>query len=565
MNPLQGRPVIWPDLFAEDRELYGSEKEEKFPSTFPLYQIEDWDGHYSRRILFLYKYTRYPRYERTSFFPFYDRIQSRLDGRRRSWSLLHYWREEKGYQYLAWWPVLPFVRYREQKGELSRNGWFPFYSYSRHAADHSILSVPTLPFLYYRRIEKQKRSHNVLGFINVTCKDNRISSYYVAPFVFHKGGEGGHTITPFYYHSRPRPGDHSLLIPILPLVYYSTKDSNVLYRDPASGLHTVREETSGTFFHRRRRITRLAGATDEAPGPSGILAEEFMAGLFWLFPLYSREIRPGYSYINYFLWLATREDSPQKFSSYSPFHRTYRAKIKSDQLRSIDQFSLFYIPVMRKKVTQEYASTLSPFHYRYRLLDPERRRDKEAPIKKFRASVFYLPIYQRTTYSDREEAVAAFGLYKNTTADNPSRNDHFRILTFYYKNVKDGRGRSWIAPFWFSGWEGSRRWFFFFPFYYSHKEQGDLAKGEAVTTRVVSLWKREVKIRPGPGGPVTSRSVSIPTGIPFLYAHESTTGERSYTRWFNVVKEEDRLAETSSFRVWPFYSPAGIQTEIQME
>ena len=53
----------WSDLNEGEREIYGSEREEKFPIRTLFMEKEEWDNHYSFMFLWLYKYTDYPKYK----------------------------------------------------------------------------------------------------------------------------------------------------------------------------------------------------------------------------------------------------------------------------------------------------------------------------------------------------------------------------------------------------------------------------------------------------------------------------------------------------------------------
>jgi hypothetical protein len=72
----------WKDLEeGEEKEVYGSEKSKKYSSSNIFWEVEKWDKHYGVRILYLYDYTDYPKYNSTVFIPFYSRINSKIDNR----------------------------------------------------------------------------------------------------------------------------------------------------------------------------------------------------------------------------------------------------------------------------------------------------------------------------------------------------------------------------------------------------------------------------------------------------------------------------------------------------
>ena len=71
----------WYDLDEGEHEIYGSEREEKFPVKAFFLEKEQWEGHYSFMMFWLYKYTDYPKYESTRVLPFYYGLKSKIDNR----------------------------------------------------------------------------------------------------------------------------------------------------------------------------------------------------------------------------------------------------------------------------------------------------------------------------------------------------------------------------------------------------------------------------------------------------------------------------------------------------
>lgn len=61
----------WEDLNDSEYKIYGSEKEEKYTIKNLFVEQEKWENHYSLMVLWLYKYTDYPKYKSYRVLPFY--------------------------------------------------------------------------------------------------------------------------------------------------------------------------------------------------------------------------------------------------------------------------------------------------------------------------------------------------------------------------------------------------------------------------------------------------------------------------------------------------------------
>ncbi|HRG48320.1 MAG TPA: hypothetical protein PLG41_19085, partial [Leptospiraceae bacterium] len=119
----------WKDLEeGEIKEVYGSEKSKKYSMSNVFGEIEKWDKHYGVRILYLYDYTDYPKYNSTQFIPFYYRINSKIDNREKFRFLNYTSRQEKEQIDKS---VLPLIYWGgNTKTNHNYHAAFPFYSYS---------------------------------------------------------------------------------------------------------------------------------------------------------------------------------------------------------------------------------------------------------------------------------------------------------------------------------------------------------------------------------------------------------------------------------------------------
>lgn len=432
INPaLEGKPSIWPDLFAGDREFYGSEKEEKFSSTFPLYQVENWNGHFSRRILFLYKYTDYPLYRRTTFYGLYDHIKSKNDERERTFLPVFYSRLAKDYSYRSVWPLIPIVYgYLEKSPTRKRHGLFPFYWSDDRGSHHQAVGIPSLPFLYYRKKSGDTSSYNTLaGLANITFEKGKLDSWYLFPIFFFSRGEYGHaTVFPLFYYNKRGQGSYSLNIPILPLYYRRVDPLKERWNSKAEATETYREVVDGSFFHRWRtvQVVRTQKSGEESVAADVPAEVERMVGLFWFIPLYRYRKDAQTEYSN-FLFLWGKNYNQRSRLSYSPVSKRYRSLDKESDLQSIDQI-----------------------HF------------------------FHLPLYRHSYYKDRSEVTAAFWLYKHSRSTDPADQKSYRRIANHVVE-KDGRGnvsRRLFVPFFF--WKAAPQGYLHIPLlYHQHHARGE--------------------------------------------------------------------------------------------
>ncbi len=116
----------WDDLDAGEHEIFGSEREEKFPVKALFMEMESWEGHYSFMLFWLFKYTDYPRYTSTRFLPFYYGLDSKIDNRSMTVlpPLLTYLERDND-EYTKY-ILFPLYRSYYSKSEYGRTLLFPF-------------------------------------------------------------------------------------------------------------------------------------------------------------------------------------------------------------------------------------------------------------------------------------------------------------------------------------------------------------------------------------------------------------------------------------------------------
>ena len=176
--PLQSRS--WADLYSDDKEIYGSEKDEKFPVAAYLWELERWEGHYSNRIFYIYKHTDYPKYSSTRLFPFYSHTKSKIDNRERI-RVVNY--------------------YSIVNGESKKSGLFPLVFWGRDRQRKYFHVFP----IFYSSFAPYSSTVNVLGLFYNNKKPNR-SKGWLFPLYYYKSsrsenGKKGYYNVLFLHHS----------------------------------------------------------------------------------------------------------------------------------------------------------------------------------------------------------------------------------------------------------------------------------------------------------------------------------------------------------------------------
>lgn len=214
-------PDDWKDLEeGEIKEVYGSEKSKKYSMSNIFGEIEKWDNHYGVRILYLYDYTDYPKYNSTQFFPFYYRINSKIDNREKFRFLNYTSKQEKEQTDKS---VLPLIYWGgNTKYNHNYHAAFPFYSYSITQNDalenKNLILFPATYYYTYQSISSESFT-----------RESHFS-------ILH-----GRTLEK--YKSTNKNRESSIWFPIIPLIRYTTlEDSYFHYTIPVYGYY--RKETA---------------------------------------------------------------------------------------------------------------------------------------------------------------------------------------------------------------------------------------------------------------------------------------------------------------------------------
>ena len=274
----------WKDLHEEDKDIFGSEKEEKYPINAFFVEKEQWANHHSLMALWLYKYTDYPRYRSTRVLPFWYSLDSKIDNRslwsvpllltyserdgadtfsinplfistthtktgsedyegRFTMSLLHYYSSTvtgKKETDTQWWaPIVPLVyRNSSAAGGHQNIFWLLDYAWEKDKEHTSLTRFWAAPLYFW----KADTYTHILPPLFLHFIDSELSSTYVLPPVFvnrtHANGERWTHLLPFFIwdksvdnpYSKPESRIYSNTR-LSPFGYYATLSTGSWYGD----------------------------------------------------------------------------------------------------------------------------------------------------------------------------------------------------------------------------------------------------------------------------------------------------------------------------------------------
>ncbi len=228
----------WDSLFEEDKQYFGSEKEQKFPINAFIVEKEKWQDHSSLMIFWLFKNTNYPKYTSIRILPFYYNISSKVDDRSiTAFPILLFYYETFNQQSVLLNPVLSFgndLRFAENNNYNWNMSLLHYYSKEKsHYVNETIFFAPIIP-LPYHRVSDTGGHRNYLWFIDYEWeKKNNIDNLQrlvVFPFFATwnnqtKEYSSRTMLTPFYCNTVMSAADNvseSYWWPVLPLYFYSS-------------------------------------------------------------------------------------------------------------------------------------------------------------------------------------------------------------------------------------------------------------------------------------------------------------------------------------------------------
>ena len=211
----------WDDLHEQDTHVFGSEKEKKYPKTNPFWEEENWEGHYAICRFFVYKYTDYPKYTSTRFFPFYYGLDSKIDNRSYKFCpLFLIYGETDGNEDFRINPA--FIDYTHnrtassnyyERVNLSLVHVYWSEEWKKDSPADRIFWAPIVP-LIYRHTTAQGGHQNIFWLFDYawdTKPDGteNLSRFWIFPLFLHSPGDDGYTtiLPPFFVWNRHADGE----------------------------------------------------------------------------------------------------------------------------------------------------------------------------------------------------------------------------------------------------------------------------------------------------------------------------------------------------------------------
>jgi hypothetical protein len=406
----------WDDLHEEDEKIFGSEKEMKYNPDMFFLQRESWEDHYSFMLLWLFKYTDYPKYNSLLFLPFYYRLDSKIDNRSLSFIpiTLTYW-ERDGDEKFKINPL--FVAGSSRSDSVEDNysysllHGYTYYKNEGMALPDKSIWFPVIP-LIYRSSDNRGGHMNIGWLLDYSWRrdkngDESIDRFWFIPFLFHEPGNNGYThiLPPFYLHNRHSNGEYWLsFIPF----FKRSKDVSYTYTGDGKYGNVYEDSFKSLIYCYKTMFTQRNGQVRKK-------SSEFW---FPLVPLFYSYSEPGVESHTNLLWLID-------------WHNNAEGKL--------DRF--WFIPLAFHEPGESGFTFIVP------------------------------PIYIHNRHSNGEYWLSLFPLFKRSKDINypyvkgkPEKEyeDSFKSLIYCYNDVYTDK------------WEGEKKtsefWFPLVPLFYSYSE-----------------------------------------------------------------------------------------------
>jgi len=518
--PLSSFAHDFEDLKEGEEKLYGSKKREKYRSTAFFWEIEDWQDHYSETIFWVYNYTNYPKYKSTYLFPFYSKMESKIDNRKKerflNYSVFKKDSElEKSFFPFAFWGsdnlekidyftllplfhlsfqnkstkqgfrlVVPLVYYehQEEKQELEQSQFllFPFYNkkYEKSLqSEFTSYSLPILPLIYYST-ENSKKHLNLFWILDNEWENETLSKSFFLPV--------------YYYTSENEPKSSYFFS----LLFYRDKSEHFHYQHYFSSLYTWQTPSSrGWNFlgivHSHRDENNLKTNyifpvyyySENDRFVSLFYSRFFSNGIkekYGFGPMYSfwdDSESKGLWIFNFFT-KQTKDNQTQSliFFPFFDYEKNY----------SFSSFSIFYLYSNKSDGKKNFYSRIFPFYsyqedenffeYNFLLGVVNRRYSSSKEL----LSSYFFPFYSYEKSTTSSNYSGFLGLY-GKDLDTKGELLHSRFLPFYYYNKNE---LLYFFPYFRKGSDDLSNEYFrtFFPIYYAWKTK------ESESNNLLPIW-----------------------------------------------------------------------------
>ncbi len=410
----------WPDLDEDEHKVFGSEKERKYSINAFFIEKEEWENHRSFMLLWLYKTVDYPKYTSLRVLPFWYRLQSKIDDRRKTFIpiLLYYGELEQGDTV-----SLSPVHYFSHKPGWSEKTW----------------CVPIVP-LFYRATHAGGGHQNIFWLIDYSWRryddGERLGRLWLIPLWFYKPGADGYThiLPPLFLNNRSSNGEsYTHLLPL----FVRWKDIDYEY--------AADEEGSGSYhtLYTKALLNPLycsVTATGEEKGWSG---EPIRSRLWFpLVPLYYTGVDRERGRHTNVLWLFDWQRDSRGGLNRFWFFPFYFAKK--------DEYQYIFTPLYVRTATKSSHASVTPLWY-YRLKTAGEGRVAEKTLW-----VPLLPLLYASS-SDEEGSRRRVLLLLSWESGAEGKSGSFELIPFVFHQFGPS-GYRYYFPFYMkpAGWSDER-------------------------------------------------------------------------------------------------------------
>ncbi|MCP4133410.1 MAG: hypothetical protein GY754_20750 [bacterium] len=260
-GPLSARS--WDDLDEGEHKIFGSEKEDKYSINAFFVEKEDWPGHYSFSIFWLFNRTNYPKYTSTRVLPFFYNLSSKIDNRSRTIiPPILYFNQVDGSDDLTVSPVyfstlsasgadrslLYFIWWGDYKGSYTsdyRANPLFYHRNSNKNGSGSTWWAPILPLVYHSSNESSGSHTNLFWFLD-WAHDSRgnFERFWVMPLWF-EGDNYRHILPPLYISTKDSNGErYKHLIPL----FFTDRSVKTRYMYNNNSRETIYTDSSITLL-----------------------------------------------------------------------------------------------------------------------------------------------------------------------------------------------------------------------------------------------------------------------------------------------------------------------------
>ncbi|MDV6234809.1 hypothetical protein CH379_004090 [Leptospira ellisii] len=459
------------ELIREKKEIFGSEKEEKFPIRAIVYDREDWPGHSSWHAFWLIRKTDYPKFNQFRIFPFFNSISAKSGKASMNYLFPFYsyrFTERDGTEDVSFLSPLYYsrsIRRSPASGGLKEDTKFFWLAYNSSASgpgyENNFLMIPGFFPLFMRETEtengKKSSSMTILPALFFSKESAEESSTTFTLFQWGSDSEKRYfRVLPFLYYSDSKRRD-GYSFAFFPLLYRSKSESNSVRSSSLySPLWWESEESGSGSYSNWGFSPLLLYYWNKSISVTGESSRRFFLPLL----LYAAEDGEHGRLRNFLIFHWGKEYTRSFFTVFPLYFSNYE--------QTEDRFRvggpLYYYSGDREKRTFYAINTFAKYDRNSGL-----ERLISAPFLFYKKDSYFtfLPFYHQSYLDDGDFLLLALPLIYRRSGAEYSRN---LIFNAYWEREKGRTTALTFFPFWF---EREGRYFHFAPFYFSWKGDGN--------------------------------------------------------------------------------------------